>query len=334
MADIIRSIEPFELTQVFGVNPESYKRFGLAGHNGWDFRTKFPDTPLGKRNIMASWLMQFYRQGNEGNDGYGRFFETVCRLKSIWKLTFAHCDSIENFVEKKEGETMAISDNTGNSTGAHLHVTVKRIKIVNGVHEVQNYNNGFFGAINPQEFFDELRAYKKAGKPPQEGGDLIMQVDNVLYEKLVTNSTERDAIRAYLGVSLDPQDGEGKKVKESIDGLRNLATGLQRQLSETQQEVKNREEQVERIKQTYDASAKTQAERITALEIGQKSFDKERESLKNQIDDFAKAKGELAIELERTKTLLVQEQGKSCSTLTLGDVILLFWNKIRNFQLK
>lgn len=333
MADIIRPIEPFELTQIFGVNPDAYKRFGLAGHNGWDFRTKFSDTPLGKRNIMASWVMEFYRRGDEGNDGFGRFFETVCYLSSTWKLTFAHCDSIENFTKKNEGETMAISDNTGNSTGSHLHLTVKKIKIVNGVHQVQNYNNGFFGAVNPQEFFDDIRAYKKAGKPPQQGGALNMQIDNALYEKLVTNSTERDAVRSYLGVPIEPLDGEAKKVKESIDGLRNLATGLQRQLSEAQTEIKNREEQVDRIKQTYEASAKTQADRIVALETAQKSFDTERQSLKGQINEFATAKGELSIELERTKTLLKQEQAKTCSSLTLGDVILLFWEKIRFFKL-
>lgn len=134
MADIIRPIEPFELTQGFGGNAAAYARFGLKGHNGWDLRTKFPDTPQGRRSILASWLMEFYKQANEGNDGYGLYFETICKLKSIWKITFGHCHSVDHFVSKNEGENMAISDNTGNSTGPHTHITTKRIKIVDGKH--------------------------------------------------------------------------------------------------------------------------------------------------------------------------------------------------------
>ncbi len=161
MTDIVRPIEPFELTQLFGVNPDSYRRFGLAGHNGWDLRTKFSDTPQGHRNILASWFSEFYSRGDEGNDGFGKYFEVIVKLKSTWKLTYAHCLSIESFSKKNEGEIMAISNSTGNSTGDHLHITVKRGSLNNGKFVSENYNNGYFGAVNPQEFFDELREFKK-----------------------------------------------------------------------------------------------------------------------------------------------------------------------------
>jgi hypothetical protein len=185
MADITRPIEPFYITQGFGVNPQNYAQFGLKGHNGWDIRTKYDDSPLGKRNILASWLMEFYRQGNEGTKGYGKFFEVVVKMKRTWKLTYAHCDSIQTFKTKKEKQTMAVSDNTGNSTGSHLHLTVKRIKInTDGSHTVLNYSNGYFGAVNPQEFFDELRETKNEqnGVPPMPDGTQIekIQKDQIL----------------------------------------------------------------------------------------------------------------------------------------------------------
>ena len=68
---------------------------------------------------------------------------------------------------------MALSDNTGNSTGAHLHLTVKRGKKehLSGKFVSDNYNNGYFGAINPQEFFDELRKFK-AAQP--KGDDVLL----------------------------------------------------------------------------------------------------------------------------------------------------------------
>ena len=98
MADIIRSIEPFQLTQGFGGNYETYKQFGLAGHNGWDFKTKFSDTPKGQRYILSSWFSKFYKQANEGSKGFGRYFEVIVQLDNIWKLTYAHCKSIEAFL--------------------------------------------------------------------------------------------------------------------------------------------------------------------------------------------------------------------------------------------
>lgn len=160
MSDIIRPIEPFELTQGFGENPALYARFGLAGHNGWDFRTKYPDTPQGYRNILASWFSKHYKTADEGNDGFGRYFEVIVSLKNTYKLTYAHCQSIQSFAVREEAEAMAISDNTGNSTGSHLHLTIKRGHLINGAFQSDNYSNGYFGAIEPQEFFDELRAFK------------------------------------------------------------------------------------------------------------------------------------------------------------------------------
>ena len=153
---LILPIDPFQLTQEFGVNAADYARFGLKGHNGWDIRTIYPDTPNGKRSILAPQDIAFYRQGNEGNDGFGLYFEVITYTsKGMWKHTFAHCDHIDVFIKRNQGEVMAVSDNTGNSTAPHLHWTVKRLK-PDGT--VKDYSNGYFGAVNPQEYIDEVRA--------------------------------------------------------------------------------------------------------------------------------------------------------------------------------
>ncbi len=153
-------IQPFNLTQIFGVNPQNYAKFGLAGHNGWDVRTKYPDTPEGFREILASFNSKFYKVGDEGNSGYGKYFEVLVQLNGLWKVTYAHCKENRPLELTTRGERLGISDNTGNSTGPHLHFTVKRVKWNGAVLEVLNKNNGYFGAVNPQEFFDELKEIK------------------------------------------------------------------------------------------------------------------------------------------------------------------------------
>lgn len=241
MSDIIRSIEPFELTQEFGVNEPAYRRFGLKGHNGWDFRTKFNDTPGGKRNILASWLSKFWKQGNEGNDGFGLYFEVIVQLKNTWKLTYAHCDSIFTFTEKKEGEVMAISDNTGNSTGSHLHLTTKKGKIVNGNFVVEDNNNGFFGAKNPQEFFDELREFKKTNPStpviiPSMDEDKKRGIDNLdkyrstrkqgpegSYEGYVNSVIGSDKDIVGLKKDNDSLSTENQQLKTRVGGLETAA---------------------------------------------------------------------------------------------------------------
>lgn len=284
MADIIRPIEPFELTQGFGENPASYARFGLKGHNGWDLRTKFADTPKGHRNIMASWLMEFYRKGNEGSDGYGLFFETVCKLKNTWKLTFAHCLSVENFTAKNEGETMAISDNTGNSTGSHLHLTVKRIKIIDGVHQVQDYNNGYFGAVNPQEYFDELRAYKAAnGKPELPKENLTMTIDEKTFTHLVDGATVRKELATYLrengGSGFDDPDHTPLSTfKSHYQGKQSYITSLENDKKNLQSDLQKANTEVENQK---DKVANVKAECQRQLDLQKAQIDKLNKDVKN-----------------------------------------------------
>src|SRR3990167_4765502 len=156
MAEVILPIDPFQITQGFGERPEVYKQFGLAGHNGWDIRTIYPDTPGGRRYVLAPQFSTLYKKEYD-KGGFGRYFEVLTSTsKNIWKHTFAHCWSyvIEN--TSAQVEPMAISDNTGFSSAPHLHWTPKRIiQHQNGTHTVLNYNNGYFGAVNPQEYFDE-----------------------------------------------------------------------------------------------------------------------------------------------------------------------------------
>lgn len=272
MADITRPIEPFDLTQIFGVNPKTYAQFGLNGHNGWDFKTKFPDTPEGFRNIWASWLSQFYRKGHD-RKGYGHFFEVIIRLKSTWKLTYAHCKSIETFAMKNEGESMAISDNTGFSTGSHLHLTTKRIKMVGGKVQVLDHGNGYFGAVNPQEFFDEVREAKHHVKPEPSMDPLNYVPTKKDYERLAvwhkkpTESwTVEDIIREWraekeqqeaLREQVETADGVAKDAQKKAAGLQGQVNKLTEKNADLVKDVADLKEEVKELKAELKAKPKS-----------------------------------------------------------------------------
>ena len=319
MSDIIRPIEPFELTQGFGGNPEAYARFGLKGHNGWDLKTKLPDTPQGFRNILSSWRSQFYAQGNEGNDGFGLYFEVIVRLYNTYKLTYAHCKSIEHFENKNEGDVMAVSDNTGNSTGSHLHLTVKRGQLQNGKFVSDNYNNGYFGAINPQEFFDELRKYKKEkGATSTPEGCLVPNTPEwrVKYEQIVASATKWPEALKILEINDDPNTTPSDRIKSVIGGYKSRETDLSNRLNDKQadldkanQEINNRVEQVSRLekslldkekyyKSLIDALNKQLKNGSDALPLAQARIG----VLEGELDEANKAKGRALTEAQEYKS--------------------------------
>jgi len=109
------------ITQRFGANPQNYARFGLPGHEGIDFRAPH------RTNISACADGVVYRvsDGRDGNN-YGRHV----RIEHAdgYKTIYAHMDEplVEVGDEVKMGQRIGLADNTGNSFGSHLHLSLKR----------------------------------------------------------------------------------------------------------------------------------------------------------------------------------------------------------------
>jgi|TARA_Y100000310_G_scaffold110581_1_gene108963 hypothetical protein len=294
--DIIYPIQPVYVTQKFGANPRNYSQYGIKGHNGIDYKTKFDDTPKGFRYIVASYLSRHYKTADEGSKGFGKYFEVIVQLKNTWKLRYAHCKSIQKFQTKDEGEPMAISDNTGNSTASHLHFDVKRVEYKNGkITKTYDYNNGFFGCVNPQIFFDELREYKRTHSPTPQ---TKITIDNTLYEMLVGESSKLGDVHAILEIKDDPKHTSIETYKKVIAGIKGDAKTVREDNIELKGDIEDLEQEM------ADESAKCQRTQ-TALEADIKALTEKTKmllELEDQLETRRKEIKKLKISLAKCKS--------------------------------
>ena len=138
-------IKPVFITQKFGERPEVYKQFGLNSHNGVDFRTKFDDTPLGKRYVYAAADGKILKLGNEGNKGYGKYVQLTHTGGAQTLYAHLHKFYVKEGQKIKVGEKIALTDNTGFSSAPHLHFGYRPAGY--------DYFNGNKGYVDPFPFF-------------------------------------------------------------------------------------------------------------------------------------------------------------------------------------
>lgn len=175
-------IKPANINQPFGSNPQLYsdpKYGGIKGHNGIDFQAYHGQPVYAAHDGMA----YYEYDGNQGqgvvlrtnyafDDGLGGW----CYYKTIyWHM----CDCVkepqftspiykavgykpdqtgvsQTGIAVKRGDLLGYADNTGASSGDHLHFGLKpqAQNESNGAWYNPAQDNGYNGAIDPQPFFD------------------------------------------------------------------------------------------------------------------------------------------------------------------------------------
>ena len=133
---------PLRITQHFGQNPEEYKKYGIAGHDGVDF--------TGEKAGKNVYVYSPYdgKVTERGFDPvYGNFIRIVTPVVNGRRreLIFAHLGAVS--VSKGEwvhlGEKIAIMGNTGHSTGVHLHLGLRYLSRFGRVLDRDNRYNGY-----------------------------------------------------------------------------------------------------------------------------------------------------------------------------------------------
>jgi murein DD-endopeptidase MepM/ murein hydrolase activator NlpD len=158
-------VKPLNFNQKFGNIDPVYTNMGLAGHNGIDFMA------LHGQPVYASHDGTCYPEidGTGGNGVVIRTDETFDYNgeQVHWKTIYWHlmkADAVVKTGQKvKAGDLIGYADNTGTSTGDHLHFGLKPQAWNEESWSWYNpaQNNGYLGAIDPMPYFNGYFAQDK-----------------------------------------------------------------------------------------------------------------------------------------------------------------------------
>ncbi|KKN05253.1 hypothetical protein LCGC14_1089240 [marine sediment metagenome] len=135
-----------------------YEKLGLKAHNGYDHRTWYGE-PVYHSAEFNGWMKtEVDSAGGIGvdvvsNEPILKCTEPNCNEIHYIKIRYWHGKEVIGFDRKeiREGDMIMLADNTGLSSGTHLHWSPKWCnKEGRGIHR----NNGYYGAFDVTPYYD------------------------------------------------------------------------------------------------------------------------------------------------------------------------------------
>lgn len=144
------------INQYFGANPQNYAQFGLPGHEGVDIMA-----PLGSK-IFAVAPGRISRVRTDPN---GHNYGIHVRIDHIegYQTYYAHLKEarVREGQQVAAGDLLGLANNTGNSFGSHLHLTLKKVG--------ETYQNWPFNIFDPTPYLLPLLGFQRPAGPYTDG---------------------------------------------------------------------------------------------------------------------------------------------------------------------
>ena len=158
--------------------PAGYKSVYKTGHGGLDLKANTGDMIYSAQDgIVEEWVAEKARGIGLGIITTQKFYCDETGKDEYWKIRYWHqCANLVKLGDKVSiGQPIAIADNTGYSSGSHLHFETKPVKVVfnkdGSIKKTTNIlqSNGYYGSVNPQpyildNFASEFTKYKTWGE--------------------------------------------------------------------------------------------------------------------------------------------------------------------------
>lgn len=225
----------YPLTQGFGENPQIYAQFGMAGHNGLDYGTP-NGTPI------VAFISGKIIEAVLGDPGYGNYIKIE---NDIEGGLVAHLQSLSVHVGDMvaEGQLVGYSDNTGFSTGPHLHWGYYKFP--------RDRGNGYAGYIDQLPLISNTM-YKGYDLNNQESMkvavDILVRVQNGEFVDKVKYDEDEKTI-ANLNVLINEKDRTMSEQTSQISTLNarvieieKRATAAEAQIADADQVKKERDQ--------------------------------------------------------------------------------------------
>lgn len=155
--EILYPVKPLHVNQIFGNPDPKYFALGLKGHNGIDFMAAHGQPVYAAHDGQVTGDVMIA----DTYGGHGVTLRTVQTSPFVYNgidsyFTTIYWHFLPYLVVKtgdnvKAGDLLGFADNTGFSTGDHLHFGLKPIAV--GGYNIEQ-NNGFLGAIDPKPYFN------------------------------------------------------------------------------------------------------------------------------------------------------------------------------------
>lgn len=135
------------VTQHFGSNPDYYDQFGFPGHEGIDLAAPIGTPYFAVADGVVSWASDQRRSG--GPSAYG--WHVILEHEGGYSTLYAHAEpwplpKVGDVL--RAGDGVAFSGNSGNSSGPHLHLTLKQVG-----YQLPGWPAGY---MNPWPFLEPL----------------------------------------------------------------------------------------------------------------------------------------------------------------------------------
>lgn len=156
-------VKRFRINQRFGENNNGYyAQLGLKGHNGLDLYAQDGDPIYASHDGIVTF------SGEDGAGGLTIVIRTLEEFeydggKAYLKTIYCHMQKgslkVKATEKVKAGQIIGLADNTGLSTGSHLHFGLKPIQKGEADWQWDNIEskNGYFGAIDPEPYLPKSK---------------------------------------------------------------------------------------------------------------------------------------------------------------------------------
>ena len=298
------------ITQPWGVNPHIYSRFNFLGHNGVDMRLFDEQGNRATTAILyAPHDGKVIEARNDAN-GYGLYLK-IENSKQGSILGHLESFSVKVGDTVKQGQRIGICDNTGWSTGAHLHWGYYRLP--------RNRQNGYGGTIDQMKL--DIKNHTDSG-----GQQNMISIEKKVFEELVTKSTERDQ---YAKQFTSPAQAQ-----QLVDQLKADVKSAQQARKEQEQRAesykRDMQDQVAKLAKMLD-SRQDFAEILAVVE-GMISKIDELEAYQDKHQESSRqwAETELKLQTEINRLKMLLEDKDVLANAELADLIK---EMIRRFKL-